>query len=59
MNIHETEKNSAIWPRIEEHEKDWPGVLNKVTLSVHREKSMKHYSEPFNKKYEIKCVFHN
>lgn len=28
MNIHETEKNSAIWPRIEEHEKDWPGVLN-------------------------------
>lgn len=55
MNIHETEKNSAIWPRIEEHEKD----LNKVTLSVHREKSMKRYSEPFNKKYEIKCVFHN
>lgn len=50
MNIHETEKNSAIWPRIEEHEKDWPGVLNKVTLSVHREKSMKRYSEPFNKK---------
>lgn len=59
MNIHETEKNSAIWPRIEEHEKDWPGVLNKVTLSVYREKSMKRYSEPFNKKYEIKCAFHN
>lgn len=59
MNIHETEKNSAIWRRIEEHEKDWPGVLNKVTLSVLREKSMKRYSEPFNKKYEIKCVFHN
>lgn len=59
MNIHETEKNSAIWPRIEEHEKDWPGVLNKVTLSVYREKSMKRYSEPFNKKYEIKCVFHH
>lgn len=59
MNIHETEKNSAIWRRIEEHEKDWPGVLNKVTLSVHREKSMKRYSEPFNEKYEIKCVFHN
>lgn len=50
MNIHETEKNSAIWRRIEEHEKDWPGVLNKVTLSVYREKSMKRYSEPFNKK---------
>lgn len=59
MNIHETEKNSAIWRRIEEHEKDWPGVLNKVTLSVHRKKSMKRYSEPFNKKYEIKCAFHN
>lgn len=59
MIIHETEKNSAIWPRIEEHEKYWPGVLNKVTLSVHRKKSMKRYSEPFNKKYEIKCVFHN
>lgn len=52
-------KNSAIWPRIEEHEKDWPGVLNEVTLSVHGEKSMYRYSEPFNKKYEIKCVFHN
>lgn len=59
MNIYEIEKNLVIWFRIEEYEKDWLGVLNKVTFLVYREKLMKRYFELFNKKYEIKCVFYN
>lgn len=37
MNIYEIEKNLVIWRRIEEYEKDWLGVLNKVTFLVYGE----------------------